>query len=246
MLLAALLGALQPASNDPLVRGRLRFAGSETMAPLLARWADAFARRQPAAVLQIEGRGSESAIRALLSGTADVAALSRPLSPEESAALRARFGEFRVVEVGRDSLRLAARIGGAAWLDPARAPSAFGRNLSDLRGVGRLPGSGTRLEALGMLGLARPVDGTFGLVSPVAVQLALRSDPGLVGYASPAAGLSDVRALPGPGLARTLCLVVPGRNPSNPVVARFLAFLATPEGRGIVVASGFSAADSPP
>lgn len=237
-LLLALLATFAPATGTGLVRGRLRCAGSETMAPLLARLADAFVRRQPAATLQVEGPGSHGALQALLSGTADLAAVSRPLLPAEEQALRKRFGGFVVVRLGTDTLRLLARRGGPAWARPLEAAAAFRTPVPGIRAAGRLPGSGTRHEALGMLGVAVPAPGSIALVSPTALQSALRADPSLVGYGSSVALFSDVVALPGPSLPRPLLLVLPGRNPS-PVAAAFLEYVDSPESRGIVRASGF-------
>lgn len=228
-----------------LERGHLRCAGSETMAPLLARWADAFIRQQPAVVFQTEGAGSRSAVQSLLAGTADIAALSRPLLPIEESNLRARFGGFTVHHVGSDTLRLLARVGGTAWKHPEAARDAFRAPSDRIRPAGRLPGSGTRHEALGMLGLDAPAPGTQGFVSPVALQAALRRDPSLVGYGSGTSLLSGVAPLPGSGLVRPLVIVVPGRHPTPEIVA-FLRFAESEEGRAIVRGSGFQLAVEAP
>lgn len=248
-ILAVLLvagGAASPAqAEDHLVRGRLRCAGSETMAPLLARWADAYARRQPAVTLVVEGRGSESGIRSLLDGTADIAALSRPLDSSEARALTGRFGGYEVIPVGRDTLRLMARRGSLAWQDPTLAAKAFQPGASLPRPVGRLPLSGTRREALEMLRLESPRHGTMGLVSSIAVQLALRSDGNLVGYGSNSVRLSDVENVPGPMLVRPLSLVVTRSGSTNPVLPSFLAFLASDQARKILRQSGFAPVAAP-
>lgn len=238
-------GALPAQSEDHLVRGRLRCAGSETMAPLLARWADAYARRQPAVTLVVEGRGSESGIRSLLDGTADLAALSRPLDSSEAGALVRRFGGFEVIPIGQDTLRMMARRGSLAWKRPSLAAKAFGAGTSPPRPVGRLPLSGTRREALEMLALASPRPGAMGLVSPIAVQLALRADGNLVGYGSNSVRLSDVENLPGPMLVRPLSLVVSRSGSTNPVLPSFLGFLASDQARTILRQSGFAPVDEP-
>lgn len=243
-LLASVLLVTSFARGD-VVQGRLRCAGSETMAPLLARWAEAFARRQPAVVVQIEDRGSRSALLSLLAGTSDIAALSRPLLPSEERLLRERFGGFRLVVAGSDTLHLLARHGGTAWAHPHRAAAAFRSPDPAIRTAGRLPGSGTRLEALAMLGLRAPPYGSAILASPTALQSALRSDPALVGYGGRSILLSDIVALPGPALPRPLVLVAPGRFPSQ-LSAAFLAFVGTEEGRAIVRSSGFAPASGVP
>jgi len=246
LFLASLLATLEagmPVSGapQPLVRGGMRCAGSETMVPLLARWGAAFARLQPAANLQVQGGGSEGAVQALVAGTTDIAALSRPLEPAEAVALRRRFGGFRVIEVGRDTLRLLARRDAVAMRAPERAALAFHPASTPLlRGAGRLPSSGTRREAMQMLGVGSFPSGGLHLVSPVAVQLALRHDPFLVGYGSSSGLLSDVGAVGPRFLERPLSLVVPEPSLRNPVVGRFLSFLDSPEGRRIVRESGFA------
>jgi ABC-type phosphate transport system substrate-binding protein len=215
------------------------------MAPLLARWADAYARRQPAVTLVVEGRGSESGIRSLLEGTADIAALSRPLDSSEAKALTARFGGFEILPVGLDTLRLMARRGSLAWADPGSAAKAFHPGGPQPRPVGRLPLSGTRREALQMLKIETPRRGVLGLVSPIAVQLALRADGNLVGYGSNSVRLSDVENLPGPTLVRPLSLVVSKSSSSNPVLPSFLRFLASDQAREILRQSGFAPVDAP-
>ena len=242
VFLALILAMTQSPVASPLVRGSLRCAGSETMVPLLGRWAAAFARLQPAATLQVLGGGSEGAVRALVGGTTDIAALSRGLEPGELDVLQRRFGEVRVLEVGRDTLRLLARRDGVARQDPSRAALAFFPGISGVawRGVGRLPSSGTRHEVLQMLGVRALDPQAIHLVSPVAVQLALRHDPFLVGYGSAAGLLSDVRPVGPLFLERPLTLVVPLPALRNPVVSRFLAFITSGEGRAIVRESGFA------
>lgn len=242
VFLALLMATTHSPASSPLVRGSLRCTGSETMVPLLGRWAAAFARLQPAATLQVLGGGSEGAVRALVGGATDIAALSRALEPSELEILRRRFGEVSVLEVGRDTLRLLARRDGAARQDPSRAALAFhpGASAIPWRGVGRLPSSGTRHEVLQMLGVRTLDPQALHLVSPVAVQLALRHDPFLVGYGSVAGLLSDVRPVGPLFLQRPLTLVVPLPALRNPVVARFVAFITSMEGRAIVRESGFA------
>lgn len=249
LLLAALLliveGAPPAYADEELVRGRLRCAGSETMAPLLARWADAYARRQPAVTVVVEGRGSESGIRSLLEGTADIAALSRPMDSAEARALVRRFGGFELIPVGWDTLRLMARRGSFASAHPPLAAKAFHSGNTFPKPVGRLPLSGTRREAMEMLRLQAPRKGAMGLVSPIAVQLALRSDGDLVGYGSNSVRLSDVENLPGPMLVRPLSLVVPRTTATNSVLPSFRAFLASRQAGEILRQSGFAPVGAP-
>lgn len=91
-----------------------------------------------------------------------------------------------------------------------------------------------------MLHLQAPRPGAMGVVSPIAVQLALRADAGLVGYGSHSVRLSDVVSLPGPMLVRSLSLVVVRMGPSDPVLESFLGFLASDQAAEILRMSGFA------
>lgn len=220
------------AGEGLLLSGRIRCAGSETMAPLLARWADAFVRTQPAVSFQMESRGSATAIGALLGGTADVAALSRAPSAEEESTLRDALGDLLVVVAARDTL---------AWLVRADVPDATsGEQRPNGRVAGRLPGSGTRQEAQLHLGLDASSQQALGLTSPTGILMAVRSDSSLAGYGSVTGRLSQVKIASGPRLVRPLCLVIPLRSLEQPALRAFLDFLWSAEGRSVVRSSGFA------
>lgn len=93
----------QPA--EP-VSGTLRLAGSTTLEHAAASWADDFTRLHPDASVALEGGGSENGWRKLLTGEADVALVSRPLTAEELAAAEQELPERRIVAVavGYDAL----------------------------------------------------------------------------------------------------------------------------------------------
>lgn len=74
------------------VSGRIRFAGSSTVTVVLMTWLRAYEDLQPEVKVEIAGGSSASAMPALQAGTADVAMLSRRVSPEERQAFVARFG----------------------------------------------------------------------------------------------------------------------------------------------------------
>lgn len=79
--------------------------GSDTMVIMNARLAEAFMKANPGTVIQVTGGGSGVGIAALLNGTTDIAASSRPMKGSEIEKLKARFAS-RGVEIGvaRDGL----------------------------------------------------------------------------------------------------------------------------------------------
>ena len=93
-VLAALLCLDAPAHavpQDP-VAGTLTIVGSDTLSTLVLRWVDAFRTQHPAVLVQLQTPGSASAPTALLEGAADLGAMSRPMSTQESATFDRRYG----------------------------------------------------------------------------------------------------------------------------------------------------------
>jgi phosphate transport system substrate-binding protein len=74
------------------VTGRLRSTGSDSMDRIMADWAKGFAAYHPKLRLSHEGKGSSTAVPALLEGRADVGPMSRPLKREEIAQFEQKFG----------------------------------------------------------------------------------------------------------------------------------------------------------
>lgn len=72
--------------------GSLTIVGSDTLSTLVLRWADAFRAQHPGVSIQLQTPGSASAPIALLEGAADIGAMSRPMSAEETARFAKRFG----------------------------------------------------------------------------------------------------------------------------------------------------------
>jgi phosphate transport system substrate-binding protein len=77
---------------SPDVSGTASSVGSDTLHPLMGRWAEKFRQYYPGVSLQIEGKGSNTAPPALLSGASQFAPMSRPMKPGETAEFEAKFG----------------------------------------------------------------------------------------------------------------------------------------------------------
>src|SRR5262249_46511805 len=68
------------------VRGVIRVWGNQTMAGIVRRWADGFARHHPGARIEARMIGGAAPIGALATGKADIALLGREAAPQEVKA----------------------------------------------------------------------------------------------------------------------------------------------------------------
>jgi phosphate transport system substrate-binding protein len=79
--------------------------GSDTMVIMNARLAEAFMSKNPGAVIQVTGGGSGVGLAALINGTTDIAASSRPIRQSETNSLKQRFATMGyAVPIARDGL----------------------------------------------------------------------------------------------------------------------------------------------
>jgi phosphate transport system substrate-binding protein len=72
--------------------GTVRSVGSSGLSNLMHTWVDEFQGIYPKVQVEIEGVGSEGGVAALVQGTADIAPMSRAMSPAEIAQFQARYG----------------------------------------------------------------------------------------------------------------------------------------------------------
>ena len=81
--------------------------GSDTMVILGQRWAEEFMNKNAGQVVMVTGGGSGTGIAALINGTTDVCASSRPMKPDEKVKLRDRFQTMGVeIPVAKDGLSI--------------------------------------------------------------------------------------------------------------------------------------------
>ncbi|CAN5715348.1 phosphate ABC transporter substrate-binding protein PstS [soil metagenome] len=76
----------------PGVTGNLKSAGSNTMSNMMTRWADAFKKFYPAVKVEIEGKGSNTALTGLIAGTAQLGPMSRDMKKSEVDEFEKKFG----------------------------------------------------------------------------------------------------------------------------------------------------------
>lgn len=86
---------LDPAlpAYSPLqgVSGTITSVGSDTMNNLMALWTEGFKKHYPAATAAVEGKGTSTAMPALVAGTANFGPMSRPPKSEEIASFQQKF-----------------------------------------------------------------------------------------------------------------------------------------------------------
>ncbi len=80
------------------VAGNLNSIGSDSLNNLMTLWGEQFGGYYPNVKLQIEGKGSSTAPPALISGTAQVGPMSRPMKGTEIDAFEKQFG-YKPTEV---------------------------------------------------------------------------------------------------------------------------------------------------
>lgn len=79
--------------------------GSDTMVIMNARLAETFMSKMPGTTIQVTGGGSGVGIAALINGTTDIAASSRPIKTSETDKLKARFATVGYAyPIARDGL----------------------------------------------------------------------------------------------------------------------------------------------
>ncbi|HEY0178769.1 MAG TPA: phosphate ABC transporter substrate-binding protein [Dokdonella sp.] len=89
---AACLAQAGGAAAAGAADGSLVSVGSDTVSPLIARWADAFRAQRPRVRIEVQAAGSASAPSALAEGAADLGSMSRPMSDAELASFHRRYG----------------------------------------------------------------------------------------------------------------------------------------------------------
>jgi len=83
---------IPPYEKTSGISGNLSSVGSDTLNNLMTLWAEAFKQLYPNVRIQIEGKGSSTAPPALISGTAQIGPMSRPMKPSEIDEFEKKFG----------------------------------------------------------------------------------------------------------------------------------------------------------
>lgn len=246
------------ADSETGLTGEIRIAGSTSMEELTNALAESFMERHPGVTVSVEFVGSSAGAESVLDGKADIANMSRALSPEEKAGGIAENpvavdgiavcvdGNNPVDGLTGEQLRgiYTGRI--QNWLEVG------GENLPVVV-VGREAGSGTRdafeekLDLVELCAYANEVDSTGAVMARVA------HTPGAVGYLSLDAVNGGIRPLALDGIKPTADSIGRGAyglcryyimgtkgdvSGQSALVQAWFAFVYGEEGRKILEALG--------
>jgi phosphate transport system substrate-binding protein len=84
--------SLKPYQKTSGISGNLNSIGSDTLNNLMTLWAEGFQKQYPNVRIQIEGKGSSTAPPALISGTAQLGPMSRPMKAKEVDDFEKKYG----------------------------------------------------------------------------------------------------------------------------------------------------------
>lgn len=92
LCLLMLAGKGVQAAPEGMLSGNLSSVGSDTLANLMALWAQDFSQHYPNVNLQLQAAGSATAPTALAAGAAQLGPMSRPMKAAEISAFEQRYG----------------------------------------------------------------------------------------------------------------------------------------------------------
>ena len=169
--------------------------GSDTMVIMNARLAEAFMAKNPGTFVQVTGGGSGVGIAALINGTVDIAAASRPIKTSEVDKLKQRFATIGFAHaIARDGLSVYLNAANPVKeLTLAQIRDVYTGRLTNWKQIGgndapivlysreNSSGTYTYFKDVVLLGKdftprAQTLQGTAGVVNAVA------KDPNGIGY----------------------------------------------------------------
>ncbi|MHB1051270.1 MAG: phosphate ABC transporter substrate-binding protein [Bacteroidota bacterium] len=213
----------------------LRIKGSDSMALLTQRLAEAFMKVHPDISVYAEGGGTGDGISAMINGSIDIASCSRPLSSEEVQQLASQFRTLGVsVMIARDALSIIVHpSNGLTTLTYDHIEKIYtgdivswndaGSTKTPIVAYSREPNSGTYVYFEEHVLLGKPF-GSHIRMMPGAQALvrAVAQDSAGIGY-STSAYIQDVKTLAVDGITPSVDNV---RNGTYPIARYF--YLYTP------------------
>ncbi len=258
VLLVGLLGVLAviPHGAAATVKGSVRVSGSGSALPFVQELAKAFARANPDVEFRFEpGTNSGGAIRGVVQGTLDLAAVNRPLSEAEAKE------DLQYIPFARDAVVFAVHLPNTVQrLTTGQVREIYAGRITDWKLVGGTAGaiivldrdpdeSQRKLAFLPLMGGTQVTARTVVLSKASEMIDALASTPGAIGYTSLGllrlAQLRTVRALILDGVLPSPQSLMTGGYPwsvtfglayrSNAKeTTRFVEFVRSAEGRRVI------------
>lgn len=239
------------ATVEPHPPVHLEMAGSTSMRSLVEALADAYTNRYDYVSIDIESRGTHLGLEALRDGVADIALVSRDLTPDEQTGLEATPIAYDAIAI---LVNAQNRVGsltveqvGDVFSGKILLWSEVGGEEADIRVLSREDGSGTRdaFEEMVMAG-ERVTSMAIVIPSSEAVGGYVAEDPHAIAYASAVALPLGVRPLRIDGVRPDLQAVAQGRytlvrpfvlvtrESAGDEVRSFVDFVLSPAGQIIV------------
>lgn len=256
----AQLAPLPIATPSPVaLTGRLTFAGSTTVQPLVQKLAAAFGQQQPGVMFEIAAGGSVVGITAVQDGTADVGMASRELSAAEAQGIttqRIASDALVVIVHPQNTVRTLTRAQlRDIYLGKILRWSALGGADTPIIVLQRAESSGTR-GAFDELALAKGTAAAPQLVTLATageIQSRTASDAAAIGYVGFGNLDATVQTVAIDGVAPSPATVGNQQYPlvrplslltgplSIPLAQDFLAFVLSPAGQQLVTEDGWVA-----
>ncbi|MBL0349276.1 MAG: phosphate ABC transporter substrate-binding protein [Elusimicrobia bacterium] len=242
--------------------------GSDTMVILNQRWAETYMGAHKEAVVQVTGGGSGTGISALLSGSTDICASSRPMSDKEKTDLTAKGGTAIEIPVAKDGVAIYVNSKNPVKeLTMAQIKDIYTGKITNWKDVGGADGriilysrennSGTyvffkehMLNKQDFSPMAQSLPGTSAVVNAVS------RDPKSIGYGGAAyakgirfvavkadnqspAYLPDESHILSGKYAASRNLFFYLRAPAAGDLKKFIDWVLSPEGQGVVSSVGY-------
>jgi phosphate transport system substrate-binding protein len=129
------------------VSGSIKSVGSDSMNNLMTFWGEGFKKYYPSVRVEVEGKGSNTAVTALIEGTATFGPMSRPMKKTELDAFEKKF-QYKPVAIGTSIDSLAVFVNKDNPLEALTLPE-----VDAMFSATRKLGHSTEITKWGQLGL---------------------------------------------------------------------------------------------
>ncbi|MCX7855777.1 MAG: phosphate ABC transporter substrate-binding protein [Anaerolineae bacterium] len=245
-----------PTSPAPLA-GKLVFAGSTTMQPLVGALGEEFQKRYPGIQLEIAAGGSKVGIQAVHEGTVDIGMASRHLTPQEAEGISVYTIALDVIAIvvhpSNPVENLSLEDVAAIYRGEVTNWGQVGGPDTEIVPIAREVTSGTRgaFDELVLGGHEPTAPGLLTAVTAGDVAAMVAERPGAIGYVGFGNLTDQLRVVKINGVAPTPATARSGEYPlvrplnlltgplSQPMAQEFIRFALNSDGQRIVELAGW-------
>lgn len=245
------LSSQEPGSSTEALSGKVSMSGSTSMEEIAKALAEGFNAKYPDVAIDVQLGGSSTGIKNAQEGVSDIGNVSRALKDTETgldAETIALDGIAVIVNTANSVEDLSTEQILKIYTGEITNWKDLGGDDAEIQVVGREAGSGTRDGFESVVGIEDNAKHDQELTSTGAVQTAVASTPGAIGYVSLANVDDTVKALKVGGvspaietvqdgsytLQRPFVMVTKTGTDLRPEVKAFLDFALGDEGQSIV------------